>query len=215
MRLVDCFCDLFSFTLRLSDNREQYTDARQTHEYYLGLIEEARICSRERGYDRQQFNEALFAVIIWIDETILCSDLPFTHAWSTYQLQLHLLGTNNGGDEFYDHLAAVDRQDTQLLEVFAYCLAFGFHGSLYGDVAALEERRAEIISRLYGDSAPSDKLFPAGYRIGTDRRYGYKPPKIYALHTALLFLVPLSILIGIYFIFYYRLDVHMQSILGG
>jgi type VI secretion system protein ImpK len=214
MRLIDCFCDLLSFSLSLPDNPEQYTDARQVQEYCLGLVEEARQCGREREYDEQQFEEALFAVIIWIDEAILCSDLPFTQDWPTYQLQRLLFGINNGGDEFYNRLDAVDRQDTQLLEVFAYCLALGFHGRLYGDTAALEERRSELNSRLHGDSAPSDKLFPAGYRSGNDK-YGYRPPKIYALRTAALFLLPLSILIGIYFICFYRLDIHMRSVLGG
>ncbi|XCN73053.1 MAG: DotU family type IV/VI secretion system protein [Candidatus Electrothrix aestuarii] len=214
MRLVDCFCDLFALVLSLPENQEQDLDAQQTQETFLTLVEEARQCARERGYNQQQFEEALFAVTVWVDETILCSDLPFVTTWSTYQLQLHFFGINNGGDQFYDRLDALDRQNTQLLEVFAYCLALGFHGRLYGDTAALEERRAELNNRLYGDSAPSDKLFPASYRSGTSK-HGYIPPKIYALRTLVLFLLPLSILIGIYFIFFYRLDIHMQSILRG
>ncbi|MCI5163199.1 MAG: DotU family type IV/VI secretion system protein [Candidatus Electrothrix sp. AX5] len=213
MRLIDCFCDLLSFSLSLPDSPEQYTDARQVQEYCLGLVEEARQCGREREYDEQQFEDALFAVIIWIDEAILCSDLPFTQDWPTYQLQRLLFGINNGGDEFYNRLDAVDRQDTQLLEIFAYCLALGFHGCLYGDTAALEERRLELNSRLHGDSAPSGKLFPAGYRSGNDK-YGYKPPKIYALRTAALFLLPLSVLVGIYLFFFYRLNLQMPSVLG-
>ena len=214
MRLVDCFSGLFSFVLRLPDNAEQYSDARQVQEHCLGLIEEARQCCKERGYDQQQAEEALFAVIVWADEMILCSDLPFIHDWPTYQLQRYFFGINSGGDEFYDRLDAVDRQDTQLLEVFAYCLALGFHGRLYGDTAALEARRTELNSRLYGDSAPSDKLFPAAYRSSKDR-HGYKPPRLYALRTLVWFLLPLSVFISIYFICFFRLDIQMQKVLGG
>ncbi|XOF34788.1 MAG: DotU family type IV/VI secretion system protein [Candidatus Electrothrix sp. YB6] len=214
MRLVDCFCDLFAFVLRLSENAEQYTDARQVHEHCLGLIEEVRECGRQRGYDQQQFEEALFAVIVWMDEAILCADLPFRSEWSNHLLQRHLFHTNNGGDEFYDRLEAADRQDEQLLEVFAYCFALGFRGRFYGDPASLEERRAALYSRLDNGSAPSKKLFPAGYR-SSNERHGYRPPKMYMLRSFALFLVPLSVLIGIYCIFFYRLDVHMRAVLGG
>lgn len=214
MRLVDCFCDLFAYTLNLAEHQEQDLDAQQVQENFLKRIEESRQCAQERDYNQQQFEEALFAVAVWVDEIILCSNLPLVTSWPSYQLQLHFFGINNGGDQFYDHLDAVDRQDTELLEIFAYCLAFGFHGRLYGDTAALEERRAELNSRLHNESAPSDKLFPASYRSNTGKK-GYKAPRIYALRTLVFFLLPLSFLIGIYFILFYRLDIHMQSVLGG
>jgi type VI secretion system protein ImpK len=214
MRLVDCFSGFFSFVLRLPDNSEQYSDARQVQEHCLGLIAEAQQCCKERGHDEQQTEEALFAVIVWADEVILCSNLPFVHDWPTCQLQLHFFGINNGGDEFYDRLDTVDRRDIQLLEIFAYCLALGFHGRLYGDTATLEARRIELNTRLYGEAAPSDKLFPSGYRSGNDK-HGYRPPKLYALRTLVWFLIPLSILISIHFICSLRLNIDMQNVLGG
>ena len=209
MRLVDCFCDIFAFILTLPDNQEQYPDAHEVQKDCLQRIEEARQCAMSREYNKQQFETALFAVIVWIDETILCSDLAFIHDWTTHQLQFHFFDINNGGDEFYKRLDAIDHQDTQLLEVFAYCLAFGFHGRLYGDRATLEKRRAKLNTTCYRDSSPSDKLFPAGYRSGTDRN-GYTPPRIHALRSFIILLLPLSMLIGTYFILFHRLDTHMR-----
>ena len=213
MRLVDCFCDFFVFVLRLSEHPDQYADARQVHEHCLGLAEEARECGRKRGYNQQQFEEALFAVIVWMDEAVLCADLPFTNDWSNYLLQRHLFHTNNGGDELYDRLEAADRQDEQLLEVFAYCFALGFRGRLYGDPASLEERRSALYDRVHNGSSPSKKLFPAGYC--SSERYGYKPPKTHILRSFALFLVPFSVLIGFYLFCFYRLDVHMRAVLRG
>ncbi|MCI5130599.1 MAG: DotU family type IV/VI secretion system protein [Candidatus Electrothrix sp. EH2] len=213
MRLVDCFCDLFAFVLRLSENAAQYSDARQVHEHCLGLVEEVRECGRKRGYDQPRFEEALFAVIVWMDEAILCADLPFTADWSNYLLQRHLFQTNNGGDEFYDRLETADRQDEQLLEVFAYCFALGFCGRLYGDTDSLEEQHAALYSRLHNGSSPSKKLFPSGYC--SSERHGYKPPKVYMLRSLALFLVPLSLLIAVYCLCFFRLDMQMRGILGG
>lgn len=215
MRLVDCFCELFAYVLHLLDNPAQHAEARQVHERCLGLVEAARQCGKEMDYERHRFEEALFAVIVWIDEAILCSNLPIRRDWPNFLLQLHFFKTNNGGDEFYDCLDAINPQDDQLIEIFAYCFALGFHGRLYADSAVLDEKCAELYSSLRGvpEAAPSDRLFPAGYRSGKPGR-GYRPPQRQAIRNAVLFLLPLFVLGCGYVICSYRLGVQMRAVLG-
>ena len=213
MRLVDCFCEIFSFVLQLLDASGQHSaEARQVHERCLGLVEAARQCCNERGYEQGRFEQALFAVIVWIDEAILCSSLPLAHDWPGLLLQLHFFNTNNGGDEFYARLAKLDVEDDQLSEVFAYCFAFGFHGRLHEDTVLIEKHRSDLHSRLHV-TTPSKKLFPASY-CGNERR-GYKTPKLRMMQTSFLFLLPLSFLICMYLVCSYRLDVQLRTALGG
>ena len=213
MRLVDCFCELFAFILQLVNTQEQqYAEARQVHERCLGLVENARLCCKKRGYEPQRFEPALFAVIVWIDEAILCSNLPFIRDWPNLLLQLHFFNTNNGGDEFYERLEQIDLEDNQLIEVFAYCFALGFHGRLYADTGLLEKQCTELYSRIHS-TTPAKKLFPASY-CGNERR-GYKTPKMRMIQTAVLFLLPFFILVCTYIVCSYRLDVQLHSILGG
>lgn len=212
MRLVDCFCELFAFVLQLLDTPDQHTEARQVHERCLGLVEAARQCSKERGYDQYRFEQALFAVIVWIDEAILCSNLPLIRDWPNLLLQMHFFNTNNGGDEFYERLGKLDLQDSQLIEVFAYCFSFGFHGRLYADTTQLEKHRDELYSRLYS-TVPAKKLFPASY-CGNEKN-DYKTPKIRILQTAILLLLPLFILVCTYIICSYHLNVQLHSVIRG
>ncbi len=216
MRLVDCFCELFAYVLHLLDDpAQQYAEASQVHERCLGLVEAARQSGKENGYERHRFEEALFAVVVWIDEAILCSSLPIRREWPNYLLQLHFFNTNNGGDEFYDCLEAVNPEDEQLTEVFTYCFALGFHGQLYADSEILAEKRAELYLSLRGDeeAASSDRLFPAGYR-SSKAGQGYKPPQRQSMRTAVLFLLPLFVLACGYIICSYRLGVQMRAVLG-
>lgn len=212
MRLVDCFCDFFAFVLQLLDTPEQHTEARQVHERCLGLVEAAQQCCKKRGYEQHRFEQALFAVIVWADEAVLCSNLPFIRDWPNFLLQIHFFNTNNGGEEFYERLNHLDLEDNQIIEVFAYCFAFGFHGRLYADTVLLDKQRTELYSRLHS-TTPAKKLFPASY-CGNEKR-GYKTPKMMMMQTAVLFLLPLSLLIGMYVICSYRLDVQLTAALGG
>lgn len=213
MRLIDCFCELFAFVLQLVANTQdyQYAEARQVHGRCLDLVEEARQCCKKRGYEQQRFEQALFAITVWIDETILCSSLPFIQDWPNLLLQLHFFNTNNGGDEFYERLEQLDLEDNQLIEIFAYCFAFGFHGRLYADTVLLEKQRTELYGRLHS-TTPAKKLFPASY-CGNETR-GYKTPMLRMMQTAILFMLPFFILVCTYLICSYRLDIQLHSILG-
>uniref|UniRef100_UPI004057969C DotU family type IV/VI secretion system protein n=1 Tax=Candidatus Electrothrix sp. TaxID=2170559 RepID=UPI004057969C len=214
MRLVDYFCELFAFVLDLFESQEQQdVEAHQIHKRCLELVETARQCGRDHGLEQHRFEQALFAVVVWIDEVIICSDLPFVRQWPNFFLQLHFFNTNNGGDEFYDRLEAIDKKEDELIEIFAYCLALGFHGRLYADSSALAERRAELYNCLSTSPAPSDKLFPAAYR-NNNEEYG-KPHKRETARTAVLFLLPLVALFCLYVICSYRLDIQMSTIFGG
>jgi len=74
---------------------------------------------------------AVFALVVFLDETALRAGGPLRDAWVARPLQLEWFGTNVGGDEFFSRLDTMRREREnriEAIEVYACCLAFGFLG---------------------------------------------------------------------------------------
>lgn len=243
MSLVDCFCELFAYILHVMHKPEQeQMKSEDVHDHCLELVESARQCGLENGYEQARFDDGLFAVVVWIDETILCSRVPFRHEWANQLLQRQLFDTTNGGDEFYDRLDGIDPGDKILLEVFAYCFALGFHGQLYAEPDAADEKRIELLSVMNPDFAPTQtgkllpalekrrnellskkndgeeesedkgKLFPIGYS-GSVVETGTARPQWQFLQIAAVCAIPMLLLAAGYYYCYYHLSVLLRGVL--
>lgn len=167
MRLLDCFLEPIAFAVRL-------TDPGRTHDIALDsatsdfdrMIERLDGLRRRGRFSDRLFDDARFAVLVWIDETILTSHWQGAADWSPHSLQRRYYGTYRGGEEFYARLtnvlnaveepdltlagtvarapvgdldgtaasgAVAEREEHQLLEVFAACLSLGFKGQYHGE----------------------------------------------------------------------------------
>lgn len=120
----------------------------------LGAAEQE---ARARGYSNEDIRLATFAVVAFLDESILNLHLPVFADWSRKPLQEELFGGHVAGEIFFQSIQRLmerpDSHDTaDTLEVFALCVALGYRGK-YGvggqaELKAVMDRVAEKIERV-------------------------------------------------------------------
>jgi type VI secretion system protein ImpK len=87
--------------------------------------------TREGGFTAADTEMAVFALVAFLDETVLNAEGAAREAWLSRPLQLELYGQNIAGEEFYDRLERLRREREgriEALEVYYTCLALGFAG---------------------------------------------------------------------------------------
>lgn len=85
-----------------------------------------RACQQDANEEEKA--AAQFAVIAWIDETVLCSSLPWRERWQSELLQRKYLNMTVAGERFFTCLAQLEPDWHQARKVFLFCLQNGFHG---------------------------------------------------------------------------------------
>ncbi len=103
-------------------------ELRDTVKEYLQQIQQG-----SAGRD-QQAQAAIFALVAFVDETVLLADFPLRSEWMSYPLQLELFQTNVAGIEFYDRLSNLlldPASNADVIEVYYLCLILGFKGRYY------------------------------------------------------------------------------------
>lgn len=135
---------------------------------YRGLIAKAKEISEDEELRPAEQEAALFAVCAWIDEAVLMSRWKKKEQWRASPLQVTYFETWNGGEEFFSRLSALDEREDQAREVYYYCLAMGFKGSLFrqDDREMLERIRAEQRTKIatrHRAQQEKGPLFPLSY----------------------------------------------------
>jgi len=131
-------------------------------------------------YEKRHVEDATFAVVAYVDESILGSNDPNRNQWAA--LQSELFGRAVSGEDFFKRLDGLLRQPSSLqladvLEVYLLCLLLGYQGR-YGDVAPGELRRVaadlkDRIDLIRGRNerlSPDDLLPPVGPSISSSDR---------------------------------------------
>lgn len=130
------------------------------------LLANARSQANAKSSASTHSDHAFFAVIAWIDESVMCSSWEGAAAWSRYPLQREYFHTTRAGTEFFNRLQNLSNDDegNAVREVFCLCLSMGFKGRYIQDSVQLKEIRALEIKALLGDGALLTKdtiIFPA------------------------------------------------------
>ncbi|SRR5579885_92883 len=131
MRLVDLFLKIFAATIQFVN--QGGGDVGGFRVQIGRLIDEAIETSRKAGVPENDFRDALFAVVAWVDETIMCSGLAEADRWQKQTLQMEHFKTSRAGVEFYERLEQLTAARKQVREVFYVALAAGFHGKYLSD----------------------------------------------------------------------------------
>jgi type VI secretion system protein ImpK len=103
------------------------------------------------GQNAVDVEAAVFALVAFLDESVLRAGGAARDTWIARPLQLELFGTNVAGDEFFDRLERLRREREsriEALEIYACCLAFGFLGR-FGMVGP--ERVKQLLAEVEGD----------------------------------------------------------------
>lgn len=136
------------------------------------LISAANQEARRIGYGESDVGYALYAVVAFLDETVLTMGHPVFRSWQGKPLQEEIFGVNVGGDVFFQYLEALMAREDSLvlsdvLEVFQLCLLLGFRGRYGGAQSEVlhswTTRIRDRITRIRGIPPPlSPNWAPVG-----------------------------------------------------
>jgi len=165
---------------RFRTNRQTPTDAGVFRNQMKAAIHAAESGATAGGYPAEDTRLATFAVVAFLDESILNSNNPVFTDWPRMPLQEELFGGHTAGEIFFqciDRLLA--RSDSpqlaDVLEVFALCLLLGYRGrySLSGQegIRTVLEAILDKMQRIRGPvrplspnwSAPQDAVRAKAY----------------------------------------------------
>ena len=169
MRLLDCFIGVFVYVTAFLKAPGEYDDFRSK---VSALLDEARNAARRLPAFDDDFNAALFAVVAWIDETVMCSEWPGADRWKRATLQMQIFRSSRAGVEFYTRLEALNAKQRQVREVYYMALASGFRGRFasVNDQPAIDLIRQQQIAALLDDPVRlgiegTEPLFPMAYPV--------------------------------------------------
>lgn len=134
--------------------------------YLEGLEREAR----DLGVISEDLDKVRFALVAFIDETILNSEWNHREVWRDRPLQLDLFAERRAGGRFFDELDHLRRQGEskrEVVEVYHQCLNLGFEGQYrVSDRSQLDVVKSDLERYLGIDSRDRRelKLSPHGKR---------------------------------------------------
>lgn len=149
--------------VRLRANRQTAADAESFRAHLKQLLATADDQSRRAGYDQGTVKRAIYAVTVFLDESVLNSSQPMFADWPRKPLQEEIFGGHMGGEVFFQNLRELlgrpDSEDlADLLEVHQLCLLLGFKGRYTlgdtGELRAFLAQTAEKIQRIRGGHGP-------------------------------------------------------------
>jgi type VI secretion system protein ImpK len=155
--LAFVFQELLTVGERLRSNRQPVNDSRAFRQQLLAALDASIDEGRKKGYSAEDVELAAFAVVAFLDESILNLRLPIFADWPKQPLQEQRYGHHIAGEIFFKNLAnLVTRNETHdladVLEVYYMCMLLGFAGRYSlggrGDLYAVQQQTGEKIQRI-------------------------------------------------------------------
>jgi type VI secretion system protein ImpK len=136
--LATIFQETLTVIERLRSNRQGIQDAGSFRQGILSGLAAAEQQAVRRGYSGEDVRVATFAIVAFLDESVLNSGLALFADWHRKPLQEELFGVHIAGEIFFRNvdrlLARPDSAQTEeLLEVYELCLLLGFRGRYTSD----------------------------------------------------------------------------------
>jgi type VI secretion system protein ImpK len=149
--------ELLTAVVRLKSGRQQVTDAALFRSQVLQALAAADERAKARTYTDEDIQFAVFAVVAFLDETILNLRQAAFAEWVRRPLQEELFGRHVAGETFFQHLdVLLGRRDTpetaDVLEIYQLAMLLGYLGKYSllarAELRALVARTAEKIERI-------------------------------------------------------------------
>lgn len=125
--------EILTAITRFRSNRQAVQDAGSFRAQVKTAIGAAEAEATKKGYAADDVRLATFAVVAFLDESILNSNNPLFTDWPRMPLQEELFGVHQAGEMFFnciDRLMAKEDspQSADVLEIYALCLWLGYRG---------------------------------------------------------------------------------------
>ncbi len=155
--LASCYENAFTIILRLTSLQQQSAANSQDFRNSIrAALKAAMEQAKVMGYPSEVNQLAFFAMVSFLDESVLKMQNPAFSDWARRPLQEEMFGHNRAGEIFFDHLHTVlVRQDSpetaDCLEVYCLCMLLGFRGkyAINSSIASLSAQ--PIASRTSGE----------------------------------------------------------------
>jgi type VI secretion system protein ImpK len=166
-QLAGALQEALTAIVRLRSDRQPVSDATAFRTLMKQLLARAQQDALGLGYGAEDVRLAIFAAVVYLDESVLNARVPVFADWPRRPLQDELFGGHMGGEWFFQYLEQLlQRPDStalgDLLEVYLLCLLLGFRGRYgaggAGDLHAITSMVATRVARIRG--TPGD-LAPA------------------------------------------------------
>lgn len=157
------FQEIITVIARLRAGRLRFDGIQVFRNQIRAAIDSAQKDALRRGYTQEDVKVAIFAVIVFLDESILNSRNMVFADWQSKPLQFELFGTDEGGEIIFRNIERLlGQKDSEsladLLEIHQLVLALGLRGrySASGTTAEIShilQRIDEKIRRIRGNPA--------------------------------------------------------------
>ncbi|MBF0219435.1 MAG: DotU family type IV/VI secretion system protein [Gammaproteobacteria bacterium] len=171
MKLIDAFLPLLAYVNRFRENPallESLSCEAVKTEIERMLVKSSQSASAY-GYKDEQYECAKFAIVVYIDETLLSFSWAGRSDWLREMLQKVHFDSANGGAAFYQRLDSfnpVNPAEKDIREVFFYVLCLGFKGRFYRqeDQVQRQQLMQTSYAMLYDKSAlEGEQIFTTAY----------------------------------------------------
>jgi type VI secretion system protein ImpK len=154
------FQEVLTVVVRLRAGRLRFDGVDIFRNQIWGAIESAQKEGLRRGYTQEDVKVAMFAVVAFLDESILNSPNPAFSHWQSKPLQQELFGTDEAGDIIFRNISRLlGQKDSEsladLLEVHQLVLALGVRGrysasGTTAEITSILQKIEEKIRRIRG-----------------------------------------------------------------
>lgn len=212
-----CFMEVVAYVVSFKKTcAQKQTPFLETQRQIKQLFANSAVLSRDAQIDPRDYDDARFALVAWVDETMM--NAPWVHRgeWQRSLLQTELYATTNAGEEFFERLNRLAPSQNNIREVYYMCLCLGFMGRYChpGDEIMLGQLRLSNIAALLGargtlDQYTREAMFDCAYDSLDKENRGSLPIKrlssLFSSHLLIL-IIPAVLLIALFFIFNFVLD---------
>lgn len=180
--LQSIFQEVLVAVVRIRFSTKRVEDAAAFRREIRGSLQSAMAQARALGYASQSVELTVFAVVAFLDESVLNRQNPAFVDWARRPLQEELFGGHLAGETFFQNLRTyLVKQDgspevADVLEVHCLCLLMGYRGRYAlgdsGELHAMLLSARERIRRIRGEAClgfPSVMEASALPTIGPDR----------------------------------------------
>jgi type VI secretion system protein ImpK len=152
--LALCFQEVLTAILRVRFQRQQVQDAESFRAQMRRSLQSAMQDARSLGYSSDTVQMGVFAVVAYMDESVLNLQSPTFAEWARRPLQEELFGGHLAGETFFRNLKTLlSQQDSpevaDALELHCLCLQMGYRGRYaLGDSGELHQLLRQALAKI-------------------------------------------------------------------